>query len=474
MNYLYPDGIPIAISLVAYNAFLTGFFVLMKRKDKKGIFYFAFSFFVFLWGVGLSFMMNNSFSNETAQAWGRFSQIAALFIPAVFIHFVIVYTEQKKVTGLLIAIYVVTLAILPFSFGNLFIAGFRPMVGISNYPVPGPAYHGFALLFFGVVIYSHFILYRQWQSVPTIDKKWDYKLIFWCNLYAHTMGGLSFLPVYGIPFPQYNFLLMPLWQIFLAYGLIRYRLFDLAKVAEMVHRERLAAIGTLSTSMNHEIRNPLFIIQGAAQSLLVNLQEKRIADPAQVQEQTAKTLAKISDQATRAMDIMKRFSTFAKQTTDQNIREQNVSLSAILENVVTLISAELSLDQIVLSQKIPASLPGILGDPRYFEEIFFNLFMNACQAIKAGGRPGKIDIEAWQDEHRVRIAMRDNGPGIPEQDLKRIFEPFHTTKQDGTGLGLYIAKLLAERNGGKISVTSKIGEGTTFTLTFPAASQNLV
>ncbi len=318
-----------------------------------------------------------------------------------------------------------------------------------------------------IVLTSYLLLFRLLRSEKGLNK-WQVKCVAIGFSFGFLGGSMTLLPFFNMDFfyPAGNFGTFVSGAV-VTYMVLWKKVFDLRQFAEIARRDKLAAMSTVAASMNHEIRNPLFIIKGTAEMLMTNLREHRTGD---IDDERAKTLAKITDQATRAMDIMKRFSTFAKQTTDQSIREQPVALPAILENVVTLIGAELSLDQITLSRKIPAGLPSLLGDARYFEEIFFNLFMNACQAIKAGNGPGKIEVEAEQNDNRVRIAIRDNGPGIPEQDLKRIFEPFHTTKQDGTGLGLYIAKLLAERNGGKIGVASKVGEGTTFTLTFRATA----
>ena len=96
MSFIYPIGLPIALSLTAYNAFLTGFIVALKRKDRAGFFYFISNLFIFLWGIGISFMLHNALPDSVAQSWGSFSQKMSLFIPVTWLHFVIVYTEQEK------------------------------------------------------------------------------------------------------------------------------------------------------------------------------------------------------------------------------------------------------------------------------------------------------------------------------------------------------------------------------------------
>ena len=107
---------------------------------------------------------------------------------------------------------------------------------------------------------------------------------------------------------------------------------------------------------------------------------------------------------------------------------------------------------------------------KQLQEVFFNLIRNAAQAM---GEKGKITITAASDDHRTRVEIEDTGPGIPPDKLEQIFNPFYTTKEPGkgTGLGLFIVRQIVERNHGKISVKSKVGEGTTFTLEFPAAAK---
>ena len=96
-NFLYPVGLPIAVSLVAYNSFLTGLMTLFKRRDEVGIRYLIFSFLVFLWGIGVSFMLHNELPDSTSQFWGRFSQMCALLIPPTWLHFVFVYIKKRKI-----------------------------------------------------------------------------------------------------------------------------------------------------------------------------------------------------------------------------------------------------------------------------------------------------------------------------------------------------------------------------------------
>lgn len=474
MNAIYPLGLPIALSLTAYNAFLTGLFVLLKRRDRGGFHYFITSFVIFLWGMGISFMLNNDLSETVAQNWGRFSQIVAVFIPVTWLHFVLVYTNQiKYLKKVLFAVYFFTLAIFLLALTPHFILGFRTIVGIKFYPIPGPVYIAFTLLFVLTVCFSFWVFLRGIQEASSEGKKKDYKMVCFASLYGFTTGSFSFVPIYGIPFPQYNLLLMPLWQILLAYGMIRHHIFDLEEILYAARKDKMAAIGTLATSINHEIRNPLYIIQGAAQSFLANFEEGVFPDKDKALEKSVEALKKTMDQALRAVDIMRRFAMFAKGDVTQQPQLDKVDLNSVLSDVLPLVHHELELDRIEFVQSIPQNIPAVKADRRHLEEILFNLIVNACQAMKTcqperseESPKGKIEITAAQQNGHVNILVKDNGPGIPSNKLAQIFEPFYTTKDEGTGLGLSVTKQLVERNGGKISVKSNLGLGTVFSLVF--------
>ena len=171
------------------------------------------------------------------------------------------------------------------------------------------------------------------------------------------------------------------------------------------------------------------------------------------------------EQADRAMDIIRRLSLFAKAGIDSEIKLEPVKISEVIENILPLISYELTAHQITLEQDIPQNLPEVRGDRRYLEEIFFNLIVNAAQAIKEEGddaKPGKIAVRAVVKDDKVLVTVSDTGPGISEEKVKDVFRPFYTTRAEGTGLGLYITKQLVEKIGGRISVNSVAGQGTVF------------
>ena len=170
-------------------------------------------------------------------------------------------------------------------------------------------------------------------------------------------------------------------------------------------------------------------------------------------------------QSTRAMDIMKRFSQFAKSKGgDPN--QEKINLKGTIEGVLQLVSYEVTTEGIEINIQVSSDL-NVLFDPRHLEQVLFNLIRNACQEI---GKGGKVTISSSLKTNKVSMAISDNGPGIPKERLSQIFEPFYSTKEEGSGVGLYVTKQLVERNGGKTTVESKIGEGTTFTLELKSES----
>jgi two-component system NtrC family sensor kinase len=285
------------------------------------------------------------------------------------------------------------------------------------------------------------------------------------TIFGFVGGGSTFLLVYKISFGIELIYLMPFYPIFMGIGLVQHGLFDVQKIVNSFHREKLAAIGTLAASVNHEIKSPLYVIQGVSQSFLVGWQEGGCREPEKSIQCAVEALKKVMAQSSRALDIIRKFSNFAKRDVSEAPQLSAVSLKMTYENVLPLVQHELALDKINIESRIPENLPQARVDERHLEEILFNLIVNACHALKLKGG-GNIVISGGQGEGKLGLTIEDNGPGISKENLNKIFEPFYTTKSEGTGLGLYITKQLVERNGGNISVVSRPGMGTIFQLRF--------
>lgn len=238
--------------------------------------------------------------------------------------------------------------------------------------------------------------------------------------------------------------------------------------AEAAQNEKMAVIGTLSAGINHEICNPLGIARGQCEAFLLNMKDGLYKSKTN-EELLAKAqdiMAKVIHETDRATAITKKLSQFAKPAKGD---AELVDIPKELDDVFGLVGYELKLDKIEIDKQIAKDLPPILVDRKQFQEVLFNLLRNAGQAI---GEKGKVTIIARQERGKVIIDIKDTGNGIPPDKIKQLFNPFFTTKDPGkgTGLGLFIVRQVVEKNGGHIHLKdTKIGEGTTFTLEFPAA-----
>jgi signal transduction histidine kinase len=354
--------------------------------------------------------------------------------------------------------------------------------------MPGVLFCVFAVYFTGVIFVGFLILIFRMNQTKGKERKQLFGFILATSL-GFVGGGLTLPPVFGMEVPQYAIFLMPLYPFLTAFFMMKKGLFDLDDLAQAAHRDKLTAIGVLAASINHEVKNPLFVIKGLAESCLERQKEGIFSTEKKVIESANDAMQRSIEQADRAMDIIKRLSLFAKAGIEGEMKFESVSVSEVMENILPLVRYELAVHSITLTRDIPKDLPDVHADRRYLEEIFFNLIVNAIQALRGRPKPGEIKITAregdsgletrnsscsnnrvssYEERVPVIITIQDNGPGIPADKLKDVFRPFYTTKAEGTGLGLYITQQLVEKIGGRIAVESQAGMGTTFTVALKA------
>ena len=243
---------------------------------------------------------------------------------------------------------------------------------------------------------------------------------------------------------------------------------ELAKTqAEAAQKEKLAVIGTLSAGINHEICNPLGIVKAQCEAFLLDSEDGILIGKSSqdLLERTSNIMRVALKQIDRATAITQKLSNFAKPIKDPTA--QTVSIEQEIDEVLILVGHDLKLEKIEVVKEIEPGLPQIVADRRQLQEVLFNLVRNAGQAIKP---PGTIWVRARTSSGLVRVEITDTGSGISEENLKKIYNPFFTTKEPGkgTGLGLFIVRQIVERNKGRIGVESIVGKGTTFSLEFPA------
>jgi PAS domain S-box-containing protein len=223
---------------------------------------------------------------------------------------------------------------------------------------------------------------------------------------------------------------------------------DVTEVTELARqvrlRESLAALGEMSAGIAHEFKNSLATISGYAQMLSAE------SDP--VVRQNA---AKIAGETANLSRIVSNFLNFARP---QELEYQPVDLRALLRDC----AAECG---VRLEAEIPPEI-SMEGDPVALRQAFSNLLRNSAEAAREGVSP-EVKVTASGEGASVRLEFRDNGRGIPQQQLGRVFIPFFTTKAEGTGLGLALVHRIITQHGGAVAVASD-GCGATFTLTVPA------
>ncbi len=229
-------------------------------------------------------------------------------------------------------------------------------------------------------------------------------------------------------------------------------------------RERLAALGEMAAGLAHEIRNPLGAIKGAAQIL------KGEADPATAEE----FRGIIVDEVNRLNGVVSQFLDYARpyrgDPEPMDVNEAVRKAAQIISQQATALEETGVLVEI--STDLEENLPPVRADANQLHQVFLNLGLNAVEAMPQGGklvvRTGLRRVtRKGVPVYSVEVRFRDSGGGIQPQDLSKLFIPFHTTKQKGTGLGLPISQRIIENHGGQIEVRSQPGKGSTFTVVLP-------
>jgi len=221
---------------------------------------------------------------------------------------------------------------------------------------------------------------------------------------------------------------------------------------ELNRRESLAAIGEMAAAVAHEIKNPLAGIDGAVQVLGRGFGAE---DP------RAEVVKEIHHQVRRLDETIRDLLTFAKPPRP---RPAPVDLREFGERILRVLAEEPDLKRHRLELVIPHGTL-VRADPQLFENILVNLLLNAGQAL--GARAGRIRLQATEKADKTLVSVADDGPGIAEDVLPRLFKPFFTTKAQGTGLGLAVVHKFVLAMGGRIEVQTGPEKGATFTVILP-------
>ncbi len=232
------------------------------------------------------------------------------------------------------------------------------------------------------------------------------------------------------------------------------------EAGEFVAREnQLRAAGRLAAEFAHQIKNPLTIINNAAYSLQRSVREKKPVAPEQIEI--------IQEEVSRVDQVITQIMGYAQ------LSEGRVEKLEVVEKIDAAIGQVFPPavpTGISVQKKLNGTFPPLLMQRGHLTEIIVNLLQNAREAL---GDQGKVTVTAsCLRDNVVVISVTDDGPGIPPARLEQVFEAYFTTKAKGTGLGLAIVRHNVELYGGTVRVDSTLGQGATFTVTFPAKSQN--
>jgi PAS domain S-box-containing protein len=229
---------------------------------------------------------------------------------------------------------------------------------------------------------------------------------------------------------------------------------------QLTQAEKLSSIGLLAAGVAHEVNTPLAVISSYAQML---------AKQVRGDERLGPLLDKITQQTFRASEIVNGLLNFSR-TSGTAFAE--IDVNTVIRDTLNLLEHQLKTSNVQLESALDESLPRILGNPGKLQQVFLNLFLNAKDAMSGGGT---LRVATEVNGH-VGVSISDTGSGIAPEHVKRIYDPFFTTKsapregqRRGTGLGLAVTYGIVQEHAGKIEVQSKAGHGTTFYLEFPLA-----
>lgn len=236
---------------------------------------------------------------------------------------------------------------------------------------------------------------------------------------------------------------------------------NLARIQnELVRSEKLISLGRLSAGVAHEIRNPLNAMKGA----MVHLQRRRTSDPL-ICEYTGL----VSEEIDRLNQFVTEFLYFARQSVP---RTEPADLNKLILSTQTLFRRQAEKKDIRFYNRLDPELPIMEVDPNQLEQVLVNVLINAMDAISGGG---DITFSSRHIKHRhssdsgdqVQVTVKDNGSGISDVHLQNIFDPFFSTKEDGTGLGLPLSLGIVENHGGTLEISSRSGRGTAVIILLP-------
>jgi PAS domain S-box-containing protein len=233
--------------------------------------------------------------------------------------------------------------------------------------------------------------------------------------------------------------------------------------AELAHINRVNTMGELAAALAHEIKQPIAASITSANALLRWLAH----DPPDLERARA-TATRIEQDGNRAADVINSLQSFFRRGTPA--KRQSVDLKEIIGEMTGLLRAEADRHSITINSELDADMPKIVANRVQLQQVLLNLMLNALEAMKDAG--GELTIRSRADEDgRLLVSVSDTGVGLLAENTERIFDPFHTTKPLGTGMGLTITRSIVESYGGSVWASANQGAGATFSFTLPGEAE---
>jgi len=236
--------------------------------------------------------------------------------------------------------------------------------------------------------------------------------------------------------------------------------------AQLYNAEKAVVVSRLASAIAHEIRNPLNYIN----LTLDHLRATFAPDDPKKQEKIDNLTRQLKLEVAR---INTRITEFLNYSRPVKLEPRKLELVEIANDALSIFEAQAADSNLEARLETQGEIPAVFADPESLRSALTNLIINSFQAMDGSGGKLKISLSSEDDGRSARIEISDTGRGIAAEDISKVFEPYFSTKETGTGLGLAIVKKAVDDHQGTISVKSKVGEGTTFVITLPAAADNL-
>jgi signal transduction histidine kinase len=237
--------------------------------------------------------------------------------------------------------------------------------------------------------------------------------------------------------------------------------------AQLYNAEKAVVVSRLASAIAHEIRNPLNYINLTLDHLRVSFAP---TDPEKQQKFEGLT-KQLKVEVAR---INSRITEFLNYSRPAKLNPEPVDLACVARDAMRIFEAQAEESNVETSVETRGDIPPVVADAESLRSALTNLIINGLQAMDGSGGKLSVVLSAEDNGPRVRIDVIDSGRGISPEDISKVFEPYYSTKETGTGLGLAIVRKAVDDHDGTISVKSKVGEGTTFTITLPAKPRSEV